>query len=282
MNLELRDDGLLVVDEPVGNRFHSRGSFGTPQSGGSLLLTAVEALFLEQEGRLKLRDRYVRELDAFVHPSGRPVAAVLRVYTELRTRGLLTKEQEDGSLLVWERTKGLQDEPWIRVHVRTEAEPMVRDDVLVPDGDVLAIVDVDHHVLFYSLHVPQFEGTNPTLQDDVDAEELRLSTPPSVLEQAWLDGQATTDVERVFVSLRNEGLLVKTGFRFGTHLRAYEGEMGEGHAPWLLHVWAQDESPHWSLISRGVRLSHGVRKDFVLAMVDGETIQYRSLRWLRP
>lgn len=81
-----------------------------------------------------------------------------------------------------------------------------------------------------------------------------------------------------YVDLRARGLVPKTGFKYGTHYRAYRGAPDESHAPFLVHAVPADVSIPWPDVAGLVRLSHGVRKTALL-FVDGA---YLRLTWTRP
>jgi tRNA-intron endonuclease len=87
----------------------------------------------------------------------------------------------------------------------------------------------------------------------------------------------------VYRHLRASGLIPKTGFKYGTHFRAYERDPEATHARYLIHTVAPEESLSWPEVSRGVRLAQGVRKEFFLAWtpVDG-TPRYLQLERIRP
>ena len=90
--------------------------------------------------------------------------------------------------------------------------------------------------------------------------------------QAWF-GRTMPAYE----ALRGAGVVAKSGFRFGTHLRAYRGDPDEEHADWLVHCPGPG-GLEWPDLSRGVRLAHGVRKRF-LVFVEGRFV---GLEWFRP
>lgn len=85
----------------------------------------------------------------------------------------------------------------------------------------------------------------------------------------------------VYEALRAAGVVPRSGFRFGTHLRAYRGAPDAGHAQWLFQAVHPDDTLHWSELSRGVRLAHGVRKRFCLA-VASDPVRFLHLEWFRP
>jgi tRNA-intron endonuclease len=86
----------------------------------------------------------------------------------------------------------------------------------------------------------------------------------------------------VFKDLKQRGLLVKTGFKFGAHFRAYTKQPDKTHAEYLIHVVEKGFTSIWAEISRAVRLAHSVNKEFVFACIDGTTIDYIKLGRLRP
>jgi len=85
----------------------------------------------------------------------------------------------------------------------------------------------------------------------------------------------------VYRDLRSRGVVVKTGFKYGTHFRAYEGDPEKIHARYLVHSLPADYRGGWPEVSRAVRLAHGVKKHLVLASC-GESIAYVHLERVRP
>ncbi len=86
----------------------------------------------------------------------------------------------------------------------------------------------------------------------------------------------------VFKDLKQRGLLVKTGFKFGAHFRAYTQLPDKTHAEYLIHVVEKGFTSIWAEISRAVRLAHSVNKEFIFACIDEKTIEYIKLGRLRP
>jgi tRNA-intron endonuclease len=87
----------------------------------------------------------------------------------------------------------------------------------------------------------------------------------------------------IYRDLRHSGLIPKTGFKYGTHFRAYEGDPSSTHARYLLHAVPPDFETSWPELSRAIRLAQGVRKSFLLSWTaDGKTPTYLSLQRIRP
>ncbi len=86
----------------------------------------------------------------------------------------------------------------------------------------------------------------------------------------------------VYSDLRLRGLTVKTGFKFGTHFRAYKQDPRDHHAPYLIHVVRRGFESGWPQVSRAVRLSHSVRKTFLFGVLDGDKVSYIRLARARP
>jgi len=88
---------------------------------------------------------------------------------------------------------------------------------------------------------------------------------------------------RAYRDLRRRGLVVRTGFKYGTHFRLYETDPEGSHARYLLHAVPKGYTSTWPEVSRAVRLAHGVRKEMLLARVaPREDIVYLKLGRSRP
>jgi len=76
----------------------------------------------------------------------------------------------------------------------------------------------------------------------------------------------------VYKDLRERGLLVRTGLKFGTDFRIYErGEqIGKGHSSYLVHVIPEEYSCSFPEVARAIRLAENVNKKMLYAIVDEE------------
>lgn len=87
----------------------------------------------------------------------------------------------------------------------------------------------------------------------------------------------------VFDDLKKQGLIVKTGFKFGNHFRAYSDKPDKTHADYLVHAVSLTDTLGWSEVSRAIRLAHSVNKIFLFASIDeNEVIRYFAFKRIRP
>ncbi len=83
--------------------------------------------------------------------------------------------------------------------------------------------------------------------------------------------------------LRGRKLVVKTGFKYGAHFRAYPRNPDHSHAKYLVQAVPATHRTSWPEIAGGIRVAQGVRKEFVLAgVVVGGPIRFLSLERIRP
>lgn len=88
---------------------------------------------------------------------------------------------------------------------------------------------------------------------------------------------------RVYEELRDAGYVVRSGLKFGADYAVYEHGPGIDHAPFLVSVVDYDESIDPLEIVKAGRLSHSVRKHFVIAAVDRRSLRvtYLAFSWTR-
>ncbi len=113
-------------------------------------------------------------------------------------------------------------------------------------------------------------GTGEPLEEEVFLERVRGRRPDFDLRY------------KVYRDLREKGLVVKTGFKYGTHFRAYDRDPDSNHAKFLIHAVPRDLETSWPELSRAVRLAHGVRKEMVFGAADVKGVEYLRMRRVRP
>jgi len=83
---------------------------------------------------------------------------------------------------------------------------------------------------------------------------------------------------RVYEDLRERGLLVRTGYKFGCDFRVYERgvqlkkgpKSAKEHTKWIVFAVPEDFTCSFQELSRAVRLAHNIRARMLWAIVDNE------------
>lgn len=83
---------------------------------------------------------------------------------------------------------------------------------------------------------------------------------------------------RVYEDLRERGLLVRTGFKFGCDFRVYERgvqlkkgpKSAKEHTKWIVFTVPEEYTCSFQELSRAVRLAHNIRARMLWAIVDNE------------
>ncbi|MEM2948142.1 MAG: tRNA-intron lyase [Candidatus Anstonellales archaeon] len=80
------------------------------------------------------------------------------------------------------------------------------------------------------------------------------------------------EIYRIYEEWRDRGYVVKTGFKFGSHFRIYMPGVNPSqekewiHSKHVLHVFPRKAALLASDWSRAIRVAHGVKKTFILAI----------------
>ena len=80
----------------------------------------------------------------------------------------------------------------------------------------------------------------------------------------------------VLLDLLNRGLNPKSGFKYGTKWRCYEGNVGESHAPWLV-ADPENIPSDWNEACLASRLASGVNKTWLMPIFTPGHIDYMSI-----
>lgn len=320
----LDGESVRVPDPAQANRLYNKGFVGTPKPGNSLRLTLAEAVHAVEAGRLTIEGGSLESLLAHGAGLGERTEVEYLAYRDLRERGLVVRPHDD-AYQVWKRGGTPKQEPWFRMHPRSERQALRVADLEALAGDVLSIVDEDGAVTHYTItaqhpvgdvrpgDLPPAEGL---LLDDrvlvsdpeavaaypakeslgtpigdrlvlslTEAESLRrrgvLAAPDDLAAHAARRQPHFPSTLPVYEALRAAGVVAKSGFRFGTHLRGYRTDPDHSHADWLFHCVSPDATLHAAELSRAVRLAHGVRKTFSVAVAD-DPVRFVGVEWFRP
>jgi tRNA-intron endonuclease len=364
----LKGDNVLVPDESGASRLHNKGHYGVPQSGGSLLLHLLEAIYLVDKDRLTIHGPSrgkgssigpIVPHDDLLSKAVRTVKAFevrFAVYRDLRERGYIIDSphllaRSDGSYPDWDLevyNRGTSPEskrrPQTRIFSTSERAPVVLGDIIhrVENASgkgyrcLLSLVDEEGDLTYYEVRTVQPSGKVPSkmkghhegqlLEDRVvisgeDAQRLYdagyYGKPTagklqlSFLEAAYLLAQGVLTIRnaktgrkvgsrtfhrtarerqhdfnerlKVYSDLRDRGMVVKTGFKYGTHFRVYQGEPKDTHARFLMHAVPETFTTSWQELSRAVRLAHGVRKEILFTRVlKTKGLHYVQFKRVRP
>ncbi len=89
----------------------------------------------------------------------------------------------------------------------------------------------------------------------------------------------------VYKEFREKGFVVRSGLKFGADYAVYEKGPGIDHAPYLVHVLSLNEKTSPIELVRAGRLSHSVRKKFIVAATKselGSEVTKIMFKWYRP
>lgn len=96
----------------------------------------------------------------------------------------------------------------------------------------------------------------------------------------------------VYKDLRERGLPVRTGFKFGCDFRVYERgvkplkrgpKSSKEHTKWIVFAVAEDYTCSFQELSRAVRLAHNIRANMLWAVVDNDSdITYYEVKYISP
>jgi tRNA-intron endonuclease len=313
------DGNTVLVAEPLGSRLHGRHLVGDLGPKG-LRLSLVEAAWCLLGGRLAIDGvGSVGELLGRSRDGQTEVDHL--AYADLRERGLVVRHAGASLAVLprgagldappsytvrpfSERTPitakelaassqsvlALVDDDGAVTHYRLDAgKPegvrpvgklppatglLLRDRVLVEDPSVREAWQAE------GIGVPHGAGLVLSL---VEAEHLRRRGVLGLEGKADL-AKALPDLDLLvtaYEAVRASGALCKSGFKFGTHFRAYREDPDDAHAEWLLQAVRPDADLDWSDLSRAIRLAHGVRKTFLLAVAT-KPVRFLSFSWFRP
>lgn len=347
-------DATVRFDDPSeAAGIYAKGFFGTPESGGGLVLDRYEAVYLVEMGRAEVAEgkgRAVPWPQLFRKAVRADTAFAVRylVYRDLRQRGYVVRASAPPvDFTVLPRGGVLHKTPsrfWVEALSEREAFDLAQLFDLAARAQsakkqlLLALVDEESDLTYYRVRRPSPTGALPprplasptegwlavdrvTVHEPGAVEELgralaygsrvgeRLEL--SLLEAAYLvsTGQLTLKeaqsgravpfdrleargrrldpgfAERLaaYRHLRSRQLVVKTGFKYGAHFRAYPRNPEHAHARYLVQAVPETHRSRWPTIAGGVRVAQGVRKEFLLAGVaPAGSVRFLSLERIRP
>ncbi len=116
-----------------------------------------------------------------------------------------------------------------------------------------------------------------------EAGEKRSVGPKKLRERAKQLYDEFADKYKVYQDLRESGLIVTPGIKFGCDFAVYKYGPGVEHAPYMVSVKSGDSEISATEIVKAGRLATTVRKRFIIAMPDADTSKTRYLifKWFK-
>lgn len=200
----------------------------------------------------------------------------------LKKKLLLAVVDEEGDLTYFEATVEDLRASNAALPARTAPAHLLEDRVVVLDPDAGKALFADGYFgrdvgLALQLSLP--EALYLAERGRLDVEGVPIA------ELARRARQAEPDFDlrhALYADLRARGLVVKTGFKYGTHFRAYLGAPDEEHAPFLVHALPAARRVPWAEVAGFVRLAHGVRKRLFFAAPSDEGFRLLELARRKP
>ncbi|MBX8642948.1 MAG: tRNA-intron lyase [Thermoplasmata archaeon] len=343
-------DSALIKDESEASRIHNKGCFGEPQSGGSLKLNLLEALYLFESERLNIagpggRAMGFGELVTYASRRIRNFEVRYIVYSDMRRSGVivnLSEDEENGIDFTLYRRGDTPKNASPEAYVIVASERQLFDiDLLISAAKgsegtgkeiVMSVVDEEGDITYYRIRtqkprahaaeklsrqfsgillsdrviIPDGEGADTLRAEGFYGNRLGSGLQLSLIEAVHLMAakclrltsartgrhvplNSLVDLSQrldpafgqkvsVYEDLKGRGFIVKTGFKYGSHFRAYDDDPEKAHAKYLVIAVPPGYVSTWPDISGTVRLAHGVRKEILFARTGGSAVDYLELR----
>jgi len=266
---DLRARGLVVkASHPTSFKMYPRGTIpGKVHSD-----TWVEA---------------VSERDAFSLPD---IMTLAKRMIELRKRFILALVDEEGDLTYY-----MLEQKEVKGPFDQSAVPKTKGKGLLL-GDKVFLWDQEasqplHSKEFYgkflteALGLSLFEAAylkEMGVLDILDPKTGKTMSKKAILDYALVIEPLFETLLGVYSDLKSKGLIVKTGFKYGSHFRAYKGDPENTHSQYLIWAASSDYTTSWPEISRAIRLAHTVNKEFLIGSRKGHVVEYLGIERMRP
>ncbi|MEK6924467.1 MAG: tRNA-intron lyase, partial [Candidatus Micrarchaeota archaeon] len=280
------EGGKVTVSDAASVQAVDKGFFGNPVNGkrNKLELSPEEALYL-----MDVRNAECAHAGKKVsfnqlaegHAGERKFLARYFCYRDWRDRGLIARPVEEAS-------GEYGRSPLVKYPSQDYAPPRVKAKALFFSDDLMGIIDDNEEgQKLYEEHWFGQYGTYKAKKHGqflkLDAYEtlflakhakLKCSVKPEKLaEDAAARRQDFNALYEVYEDWRLRGFVLKTGFKFGTHFRLYfpgakptlEGDEWM-HSKHVIHAFPRESKLLISEWARAIRVAHGVKKTFILAI----------------
>ena len=183
--------------------------------------------------------------------------------------------------------KGESKERSLNIGIRAS---LIEDRVIV--WDIQAIQNLHSELLYGKpldekrLHLSLIEAAYLQIKgviiirDNKKDVKNNILTPDEFAEHAVIVDTDFPLKLAVYKDLRDQGMVVKTGYKFGSHYRVYKKVNSKSkmrHSEFLVHAIDNDYFFNLPQLSRAVRLAHSVRKQMIFAWEAGNNIRYLEI-----
>ncbi|MGD6851041.1 MAG: tRNA-intron lyase [Candidatus Bathyarchaeia archaeon] len=143
----------------------------------------------------------------------------------------------------------------------------------IPEFDVPLVLD-----LMEGLYLAETEKIE--IIENPDAAKVSLKTLRSKAKQLYDEFE---EKYAVYHDLRDSGLIVTPGIKFGCDFAVYKYGPGVEHAPYMVTVKRSDSEISATEIVKNGRLATTVRKRFIIAVPDlaAKKIKYLMFKWFK-
>ena len=292
-------DGKIIASDAASVESLNKGFFGDAVDGkkNKLSLSPEEALYLSDVRNAEVT-RAGKKLDfnqlAFDHRDKRKFLARYFCYRDWRDRGLIARG-------INEAQENYGRSPVVRYPSKDFTPPKIAGKGLFFNDDLMTTLDEEEDkILFENYWFGQW-GTYKAKKHGrllkLDAYEtlflMRHAGLKCNIQEKRMVAEAMErrgdfmSLYNVYEDFRLRGFVVKTGFKFGTHFRLYfpgaapSLEQGEWmHSKHVIHVFPRETKMLISEWSRAIRVAHGVRKTFILAIPGEKRVEREELDFL--
>ena len=264
---------------------------------GSLMLNNFECIFLYYKNRIDPVNPVYRKsmnlLKELLRDEGETELYI--VYETLKIRGYYVK-RENNMLFARKSPHGNYTGPII-----VKRENSITDFSYLYSNTpaYYFTIDEDGDITAFLVTAEEMTGLGrETIPDDISTERVggRVVTDsqdiPDWYGQHFKDLRILSDFEsgyhkpdsiagslnRVYSDLIDRRFIVKSGFKYGAHFRAYVENIQE-HAEFLIHYLEGPEE--WYKISRAVRVANGVRKRMIFCGYIGSRLLFVEVKRIR-
>jgi tRNA-intron endonuclease len=277
--------GSVLASDVASVQALDKGFFGTPtgEKPRTLKLTPEEALYLidVRGASCKRANKEVTFNELAKNFQGKKFLARYYCYRDWRNHGLIARPVEEA-----EGNYGRS--PVAKYQSLEYLPPTVKSKGLFFHDDLMSIIDNDEEG--QRLYEEHWLGQLGTYKAKKHGRFLKLDAYETLflmkhagyklnvkekrlVKEAVARRKDFLALYEVYEDWRMRGYILKTGFKFGTHFRLYMPGasptlMGEEwiHSKHAIHVFPRESKLLISEWARAIRVAHGVKKTFILAI----------------